>query len=174
MRVCVYVCVQVLVLHCAHLFSNSFIVAGRAVAHFLFSSLLLFWAVCAVLAGPPGRMRDMRAVGVVMMMVASRVALEHVARSHEKGVQEASTTSANAAAGLVLLIVAQEAGRSGCDKRGAVMRGARLVSCVCVAVLWFLQLSQRLEHVSAWVRLGIPRLGGHSEKLASYKTYPEI
>ena len=37
-----------LVVHCAALFSNSFIVAGRAVAHFLYTTLLLLWGVWGV------------------------------------------------------------------------------------------------------------------------------
>jgi len=194
-----------LVVHCAALFSNSFIVAGRAVAHFLYTTLLLLWGVWGVCwwdnAGSPARERargvapsprgqiegqwcTARLVAVVSMMCLGRMALEYVALSHEKGAREAGDTSVRATLGLAFLIFAQESG--GARKRSALAVCSRTISfmaktsqkslcivslyntysraltfekvCQCVFVFWALQLSQRLEGASRWLRLGVPRV----------------
>ena len=132
-----------LVVHCAALFSNSFIVAGRAVAHFLYTTLLLLcgvWGVCWWdNAGSPARKRALstrgqmegqcctgRLVAVVSMMFLGRIALEYVALSHEKGAREAGDTSVRAALGLAFLIFAQESG--GTRKRSALAACSRVIS----------------------------------------------
>ncbi|KAJ1480503.1 hypothetical protein T484DRAFT_1810423 [Baffinella frigidus] len=119
------------VARCVALFSNSFIVAERSVAHFLLASLLISWALWGAprargaQGGSAAGARE-RVGRVVGCLVVARAAAAHTAMAHEKCIQEASTAAVSAAAGMVVL-------------------QARL------------QLGQLLEGVPFWVRVGLPR-----------------
>ena len=183
MAVVLLVC---LCLHCGALFSNSFILAGRGVSHFLFATLLASWGVWVVFgaadwswvqASGTSAMRSakLRAEGldaegrgcgllplyaVGAASVLARAGLSYVARSHDKGVQEAASTGVNACVGLVTLLLSHCLGhgtRSTRSWRSAAADAAGLCALAAVGVFWALQLSGRLESVSAWVRLGLPR-----------------
>ena len=112
-----------LALRCGALFSNSYIVADRAVAHFVFVTLLLAWALKGLGARRRVEAQEARSkeevrgggrekdslhggggtgsgdvVAVGTMLVLARACLGHVARSHDKGAGEGGSAVTAAAA----------------------------------------------------------------------------
>jgi len=161
-------------LYCASLFSNSYIISGRAVAHFLSCTCCILFLL-HILSRPDGNSRQQeeqekprralpldsllplsvrtnKNISVLLVLLLLRVSLFHTAKSHEKGTLQASSTAVSATLEILLLLMSPLP-----SSQSSFKPLLHVFSVMLVGFYWSLQLLQLLEASPALLRLGIPR-----------------